>query len=80
MKYKSMLIPNTALKTTIFLSILFLLFSHTIASAATPPSLTDPDRITYKPLSFTPPKAERVTLDNGLVRKKRVSRSLQAGL
>ena len=38
-----------------------------IASAATPPSLTDPDRITYKPLSFTPPKAERVTLDNGLV-------------
>ena len=67
MKYKSMLIPNTALKTTIFLSIFFLLFSHTIASAAAPPSLTDPDRITYKPLSFTPPKAERVTLDNGLV-------------
>ncbi|MDP1991403.1 MAG: pitrilysin family protein [Syntrophales bacterium] len=62
-----MLIPNTALKATIFLSIFFLFFSHTIAFAASPPSLTDPDRITYKPLSFTPPKAERMTLDNGLV-------------
>jgi zinc protease len=67
MKYKSMLIPNTALKTTILLSIVFLLFSHTIASAAAPPFLTDPDRLTYKPLCFTPPRAERVTLDNGLV-------------
>ncbi|MBA4423037.1 MAG: insulinase family protein [Syntrophus sp. (in: bacteria)] len=67
MKYKSMLIPNTALKTTIFLSIFFLLFSYPIVAAAAPPSLTDPDRIAYKPLSFTPPKAERVTLDNGLI-------------
>jgi zinc protease len=31
------------------------------------PSLPDPDRITYKPFSFTPPKADRVSLDNGLV-------------
>ena len=67
MKYKSMLIPNTGWKTTLFLSILFLLFSHPVAAAATPPSLTDPDRIIYKSLSFTPPKAERMTLDNGLV-------------
>ncbi len=67
MKYKGMLIPNTALKTMLFFSIFLLLFSHTIVSAASPPFLTDPERLTYKPLSFTPPRAERVTLDNGLV-------------
>lgn len=42
-------------------------FLHPMALAATPPSLPDPDRITYKPLSFTPPKVERVTLHNGIV-------------
>lgn len=67
MRDKSILRYNSILKNTLFLSILCVVFSHTIASAATPPSLTDPDRIAYKPLSFTPPKAERVTLDNGLV-------------
>lgn len=67
MRDKSILRYNSSLKNTLFLSILCVVFSHLIASAATPPSLTDPDRITYKPLSFTPPRAERVTLDNGLV-------------
>jgi predicted Zn-dependent peptidase len=55
------------LTNTFFLSILCAVFSHLIASAAAPPSLTYPDRITYKPLSFTPARAERVTLDNGLI-------------
>lgn len=67
MRDKSILRFNTFLENTLFLYILCVVFSYPIASAATPPSLTDPDRITYKPLSFTPPKAERVTLDNGLV-------------
>jgi len=44
-----------------------MIFSHPLASAGAPPALIDPDRITYKSLSFTPPKTERVTLDNGLV-------------
>lgn len=67
MRDKSILRFNTFLENTLFLYILCVVFSYPIASAATPPSLPDPDRITYKPLSFTPPKAERVTLDNGLV-------------
>ena len=67
MRDKSILRFNPYFKNAIFLSILCMAFPHPIAAAATPPSLTDPDRITYKPLSFTPPKAERVTLDNGLV-------------
>jgi zinc protease len=44
-----------------------MVFSYTLASAGAPSLLIDPDRITYKPLSFTPPRTERVTLDNGLV-------------
>lgn len=40
---------------------------HSVAAAATPARLPDPDRIAYKPLSFTPPRADRVTLRNGLV-------------
>ena len=55
------------MKTSIFLSIFFLLYFQPIASTAARLSLTDPDRLAYKPLSFTPPRAERVTLDNGLV-------------
>ena len=55
------------LKNSLFFCILCFFFIHPIASAAPPPTLTDPDRITYKPLLFTPPKADRATLDNGLV-------------
>jgi len=51
-----------------YLLILILaLFPCSIALAATPPALLHPDRITFKPLSFSPPKAERVILHNGLV-------------
>ena len=67
MKDKIILRPHSFLKKTLFLTILCLVFSHPIVSAAASPSLPNPDRIAYKPLSFTPPKAERVTLDNGLV-------------
>ena len=55
------------IKNTLFFFILCTIFFCPIAFAATPPSLPDPDRITFKPLSFTPPRAERVTLHNGLV-------------
>lgn len=67
MKDKSILRPHSFLSKILFLTILCLVFSHSIVSAVASPFLPNPDRITYKPLSFTPPKAERVTLDNGLV-------------
>lgn len=57
---------NKIKKTLLFL-ILCTIFFYPIAFAASPPSLPDPDRIAFKPLSFTPPRAERVTLQNGLV-------------
>ena len=44
-----------------------MVFSYPIASAGAPSSMIDPDRISYRPLSFTPPQTERITLDNGLV-------------
>jgi zinc protease len=50
-----------------FFLILCTIFFYPIAFAATPPSLPDPDRIAFKPLSFSPPRAERMTLNNGLV-------------
>lgn len=53
-------------KAFFFLILCAVLFSP-IAFAATPPALPSPDRIAFKPLSFTPPRAERVTLHNGLV-------------
>jgi zinc protease len=55
------------IKITLFFSVLFAILSHPIAFSATPPLLKDPDRINYKSLAFTPPRAERVTLHNGLV-------------
>ena len=67
MKDESILRPHSFLSKILFLTILCLVFSHSIVSAVASPFLPNPDRITYKPLSFTPPKAERVTLDNGLV-------------
>ena len=57
---------NKIEKTLLFF-VLCAIFSHPIAFAATPSSFQDPDRITYKPLAFTPPRAERATLQNGLV-------------
>ena len=42
-------------------------FFHRDAFAAAPPPVPNPDRIVFKPLSFTPPRAERLTLHNGLV-------------
>lgn len=55
------------IKKTLFFFVLCTIISHPIAFSATPLSLQDPNRIAYKPLSFTPPRAERVTLHNGLV-------------
>lgn len=40
---------------------------HPLAHAAKAPALKHPDRITYKPLAFTPPRAERATLANGII-------------
>ncbi len=67
MRNKSINRFNSFLKKTLFIYIPCIVFSHQIVSAAMAPSLPNPDRLTYKPLSFTPPKAERMTLDNGLV-------------
>jgi len=55
------------IKKPLFFFILCTIFLYPIAFAATPPSLPDPDRIAIKPLVFTPPRAERVKLHNGLV-------------
>lgn len=38
-----------------------------LAPAAPPAALPDPNGIRYKPLSFEPPRAERLLLENGLV-------------
>lgn len=51
----------------LFFIVLCAILSYPVAFAATPPLLQNPDQITYKPLAFTPPRAERVTLHNGLV-------------
>jgi zinc protease len=67
MREKSILIFNSFVTRALFLFILYIVFSPPIGNAETPPSLPDPDKIVYKPLSFTPPKAKRVTLENGLV-------------
>jgi predicted Zn-dependent peptidase len=67
MRDKSIFSFSSFSKKMLFLFILCTIFFYPIAYAATPPSLPDPDRITYKPLSFTPPRVERVTLHNGLV-------------
>jgi zinc protease len=67
MRDKSIFNFNFFLKKLIFLFVLYAIFFYPLAHAATPPSMPNPDRITYKPLSFTPPGVERVTLHNGLV-------------
>jgi zinc protease len=46
--------------------IILLLVSSGLALAAPPPTISDPDRISYKSLSFEPPRVERVILENGL--------------
>jgi predicted Zn-dependent peptidase len=49
------------------LSLGLILGSIGIASAASSTALPDPNRIRYKPLSFEPPRAERLRLENGMV-------------
>src|SRR5665647_279342 len=49
------------------ISLGLILGSIGIASAASPTALPDPNRIRYKPLSFEPPRVERLRLENGLV-------------
>lgn len=48
------------------LSLGLILGSIGIAAAASPTPLPDPNRIRYQTLSFEPPRAERLRLDNGL--------------
>lgn len=45
---------------------MFLLASVPMSEAATDPPIPHPDHLRYKPLSFTPPKVEQITLENGL--------------
>lgn len=54
-------------KKILFSIILCTMLVYPIAFAATPPPLMHPDRIAFKPLTFTPPRAERVMLHNGLI-------------
>jgi zinc protease len=58
---------NDKTKITLCFLILCTIFFDPIVFAATPTALPDPDRIAFKPLSFNPPRAERVALHNGLV-------------
>jgi len=51
----------------VIIALSLILFYSGIASAASPTALPDPDRIRYKPLSFEPPRAQRLRLENGLV-------------
>jgi zinc protease len=50
----------------LYLAMIWLLVSSGSALAAPPPIIFDPDRISYKSLSFEPPRVERVLLENGL--------------
>lgn len=58
---------NDKMKKFFLLLISCAIFFSSIAVAATPPPLPDPDRISFKPLSFTLPKANRITMHNGIV-------------
>jgi zinc protease len=49
------------------ISLGLILDSIGIASAASTTALPDPNRIHYKPLTFEPPRAQRLRLENGLV-------------
>jgi zinc protease len=49
------------------ISLGLILGSIGIASAASPTALPDPNHIRFKPLSFEPPRAQRLRLENGLV-------------
>ena len=51
----------------VIISLALILGSIGIASAASPTALPDPMRIRYKPLSFEPPRAHRLRLENGLL-------------
>ena len=51
----------------IIISLSLILGSVGSASAASSTTLPDPNRIRYKPLSFEPPRAERLRLKNGLL-------------
>jgi zinc protease len=64
MRYKMILKSNSFLIRIFLLFIICVVFFPLICNST---SLSDPGKITYKPLSFTPPRAERIKLDNGLV-------------
>lgn len=51
----------------VIIALCLILFYSGIASVASPTPLPDPNRIRYKPLSFEPPRAQRLRLGNGLV-------------
>ncbi|MBE9547522.1 MAG: insulinase family protein [Proteobacteria bacterium] len=49
------------------ITLIFLILFASVACAAEPSPLINPDDIRYQPLTFTPPKAERVVLENGMI-------------
>jgi zinc protease len=51
----------------LFIVIISIIFQTVILSAAEDTALSDPDLLIYPPLSFQPPRAERIVLDNGLI-------------
>jgi zinc protease len=51
----------------VIISLALILCFIGIASAASPTALVDPNRIRFKPLSFEPPQAHRLRLENGLI-------------
>ncbi len=56
-----------SLAVNIFISSILAFFILPMVSSAAPlPSLPDPDRMKYEPLTFVPPAADRVILKNGL--------------
>jgi zinc protease len=54
-------------KFPLFIVIIHFIFLTVILCAADDAVLSDPDRLVYPPLSFQPPHAERIVLDNGLI-------------
>ncbi len=49
------------------ISLGLILVAHGIVSAASPFALPDPNHLRYEPLSFEPPRAQRLRFENGLV-------------
>ncbi len=64
---KTVLLMKYFKKISLFIIIIKIIFLTVILSAAEDAALSEPDRLAYPPLSFQPPRAERIVLDNGLI-------------